>query len=109
MRFIETKLLPPGAQAFTVYPIGAFVKPGAMDNDLKIHESVHWEHQRAWCIYGLGVGLLLWFMLYLMLLPVGWNPLRAWTERAAFRAQGVTDEYITHMLQRAPYYLWWKQ
>ena len=107
MRFIETDIMPPGADAWTVYPLGCFVRPGARCYSLEVHEGVHWRHQRAWCIYGLGVGLLLWFLLYLLFLPVGWNPLREFTERRAFRMQGCSDRYINGILKNPPYYLWW--
>lgn len=109
MRIIKTRFLPPGAFAFTVYPIGVFSRTGRLSGSMLIHEAVHWKHQRQWCLYGLGVGLLLWFLLYLVVLPVGWNPLRAWTERAAFRMQGCPDSVISDILKQPPYYLWWKQ
>jgi len=103
---IETNILPPGAGAFTAYPF-MFIRKGCVSSYLA-HETVHYEQQRRWAIYGLGVGLLVWFALYLFALPVGWNPFRAKWEREAFR-QGshYTDEAITRILQRPPYYLWW--
>ena len=107
MRVIETNILPPGAAALTLFPIGILVKPGRMTDSLRVHEEEHWKDQRVWCLYGLGVGLLVWFLLYLLVLPFGWNPLRAHAERKAFRAQGYTDEEIDRKLRLAPYYLMW--
>jgi hypothetical protein len=70
------------------------------------HETVHWGHQRSWCLYGLGVGLLIWFLLYLLVLPLVWNPLRRYTEREAYRVDGLTDAEIDTILRRWPYLLW---
>ncbi|HET6496686.1 MAG TPA: hypothetical protein VFH61_15120 [Thermoleophilia bacterium] len=106
MRVIETNIMPPGAGAFALFPVGVFVKPGQWSLERAAHEAVHWRHQKAWCLWGLGVGLLLWFLLYLIFLPVGWNPLREFTERRAFRAEGYIDAQIDMMLRRKPYYLW---
>lgn len=103
---IKTKLLPPGACAFTVWPF-VFVHPlFAKNPSVAIHESVHLEQQRAWVIYGLGVGLLVWFALYLFVLPVGWNFFRRKWETEAMLAEGRDPGEIRDTLRRAPYYLW---
>ena len=71
------------------------------------HEAVHYAQQRRWALWGVGVGLLVWFALYLLALPVGWNPWRYRWEREAYRANGFTDEEIAAMMREPPYYLWW--
>jgi hypothetical protein len=71
------------------------------------HERVHYEQQRRWALYGLGVGLLAWFLLYLFFLPVWKNPFRdRWEREAYHKAQGYSDEVIDAILVRRPYYLW---
>lgn len=64
-------------------------------------------------IVGYGAGHVLWRWLYLVGipvgLPVGWNPFRAWTERAAYRAEGLSDASIDTILRDRPYYLWWRR
>jgi len=64
------------AAALTAWPF-ILVRPGMQgDAALLLHESAHLEQQRRWVIYGLGIGLLAWYLLYLFALPVGWNPWR---------------------------------
>lgn len=92
-----------GAAAITVWPI-VLVSPRAGAGVLE-HESVHLEQQRRWALYGLGVGLLAWFALYLFILPFGYNPWRRRWEREAFAAQGFTQDQADEMLRRAPYFL----
>ena len=70
------------------------------------HENVHYAEQRRWAIYGLGVGLIVWFALYLLALPALWNPLRRGTETRAYRAQGVSEAQIQETLRGRPYWLW---
>jgi uncharacterized membrane protein len=107
MVVVNTRLLPPGAIAFTFFPF-VFVHPDAAPREsILTHEAVHYEQQRRWLIYGLGVGLLLWYLLYLLVLPVGWNPFRAKWEREAYLAQGRREAYIAKTLRGAPYWLWW--
>jgi hypothetical protein len=104
---IETRLLPPGAIAVTIWPL-ILVHPSVAKNARVLrHEGVHFEDQRRWFIYGLGVGLLVWWLLYLLALPVGWNPMRSHAERRAMRAEGRRDDEIRWALRKAPYYLWW--
>lgn len=72
------------------------------------HERAHLAQQKRWFIYGLGVGLPVWFFLYLCCLPVGLNPWRQKWESEALRAQGYTNEAeIRWMLKGVPWRLWW--
>ena len=104
MRIVETKALEwLGIVGITIFP-WIFIQPRF--SHLIPHESVHWEQQRRWFIYGLGVGLILYFVLYLFVLPVGWNPLRRKGETEAYRADGLSDEEISLILKRWPYMLW---
>ena len=101
-------LMPPGALAFTAYPVifvsREVVSPTRLGN-LLLHERVHLGQQRRWALFGLGVGLLAWWVLYLAALPMWWNPLRRSAETEAYRAQGFTDSQINTWLTQAPYWL----
>ena len=104
---VKTKILPRGAIAFTAWP-WIFVHPDfANSASLILHEGVHYRQQQRWAIRGLGVGLLFWFALYLLVLPVGWNPWRRKWETEAMLAEGRRSIEIDIALRRAPYYLWW--
>jgi len=94
------------ASAITVWPF-IFVMSDNLPSWVLKHERVHAEQQRRWALYGLGVGLLVWWALYLIALPVGWNWWRARWEREAYLAVGMPKEAIEHELHKAPYYLWW--
>jgi hypothetical protein len=97
-----------GASAVTVWPV-VFVSPSitaaALPQVLK-HENVHLAQQRRWLVYGLGVGLLAWFALYLLALPVWRNPWRRRWETEAYLAQGFTPVEIDLILRSQPYWLW---
>jgi len=112
MRVVESSLVEyVGAAAITVWPfvfISPFV-PARAREVILTHERVHCAQQRRWALYGIGVGLLVWHLLYLLALPFGVNPWRAKWEREAYRANGYTDAEITAMLRERPYYLWWRQ
>ena len=108
MKVVKTKLVRYiQTNALTIFPF-TFVDPVYAD-DLALlkHEGVHQKQQKPWAIYGLGVGLLAWFFLYELVLPVGWNPWRRKWETEAYIAQGVDLETINNMMKQAPYYLWW--
>ena len=94
------------ASAVTAWPF-VFVARDDLPPSVMIHEKVHYAQQRRWALWGLGVGLIIWHLLYLLALPFGWNPWRARWERAAYRANGYTDATISKMLREPPYYLWW--
>lgn len=100
-----------GASAITVWPL-ILVSPRVVGEvqlaNLLHHERVHVEQQRRWALYGLGVGLLLWWALYLLALPVGINPWRQRWETEAYRAGGYPDPVIRSALRRSPYWLWWQ-
>ena len=109
MKIIKTNLVKNvGAGAITVFPF-VFVSPEfAEDKETLAHEAVHYRQQKKWCIYGLGVGLIVWYLLYLLALPVGWNPFRyRWEYEAYKEGSKWTDEGIRDTLKEAPYYLWW--
>jgi hypothetical protein len=104
-----------GACAITVFPI-IFVDPGirqAYDRKVPLglaiirHEKTHLAQQKRWLIWGLGVGLIAWWLAYLLFLPVGWNPFRRKWETEAMRAEGRQDAVINKILKEVPYYLWW--
>jgi hypothetical protein len=97
------------ADAITVWPfILVTSRPlGITEREVLLtHEKIHLAQQRRWAIYGLGLGLLVWFGLYLLCLPIGWNYWRRKWEREAYRANGLSDEAINTLLRLAPYYLW---
>jgi hypothetical protein len=100
-----------GSAAITIFPF-VFMDPGIVAGSIEythllMHEGTHWQQQRRWAIYGLGIGLLLWWVLYLLVLPVGWNPWRRHWETEAYRAEGLLDSRIRETLRQAPYFLWW--
>lgn len=70
------------------------------------HEGVHGLQQRRWFVRGCGVGLLAWLALYLLALPVWWNPWRRKWETEAMLAEGRSLDEIARALRRRPYYLW---
>lgn len=108
MWVVKTKLVHLfGACAVTVWPF-CLISPEVANNFWVLqHEAAHYRQQRKWAIYGLGVGLLAWFALYLLVLPVGWNPFRRKWETEAFKAEGISDKVIDETLKGVPYYLWW--
>jgi hypothetical protein len=97
-----------GAAAITIFPFILVMKnvPERSLVTLALHEGVHYAQQKRWFKYGLGVGLIAWFILYLGVLPVGWNPFRKKWETEAFLAQGYSEDQITRILHEGPYYLW---
>jgi hypothetical protein len=76
---------------------------------LRPHEAVHGRQQRRWFTYGLGpLGLLAWYLCYLLLLPVAWNPWRRkWESEAMREGDHLSDARIAEILREPPYYLWW--
>jgi hypothetical protein len=95
------------ACAITVFPFIFITKKIHFDlyASLCRHEGVHYDQQKRWAFFGFGVGLLAWFALYLLVLPVYWNPFRRKWETEAFKAQGYFDKEIDEILTKAPYYL----
>lgn len=123
------------AAAITVFPF-VFVHPelgGAALQRVVKHEKVHMRQQAPWSIAGLAISVLAavlnatvlhihlgwltalyavpplsWFLLYLLALPVGWNPFRRrWEAQAMREADGLDEDEILRRLRRPPYYLWW--
>jgi len=93
-----------GASAITVWPF-ILVYPNEATPALLKHENVHYDEQRRWACFA-GVGLLVWWALYLLCLPALWNPLRRGTETRAYKAQGLPDSQIRETLRHRPYFLW---
>ena len=93
--------------AITIFPFGIFIAIGYNTPRVRRHEGVHWYQQRLWALRGLGIGLLVWFLLYLLLLPALWNPFRRKWETEAFVAEGVSLVEINKILRRWPYLLRW--
>lgn len=92
-----------GGGAITIFPF-VFVYPASRERALP-HETAHWRQQRRWGIYGSGIGLLAWFLAYVLLFPAVWNPFRRRWETEAFRVDGKTDDEIDAILRGWPYLL----
>ena len=102
---IITKILHPGAIAFTMWP-WIFIHPMYRTDPILLrHEGVHLAQQRRWAIYGCGAGLLAWFFLYMLALPIWINPWRRKWETEAYIAQGLDKQSIAVLLKGAPYFL----
>jgi hypothetical protein len=70
------------------------------------HEDVHYKQQQRWAIYGLGIGLLVWFLLYELCLPFYWNPWRRrWETEAYSKGNGFDQDTIDIILCGPPYWL----
>jgi hypothetical protein len=99
------------AGAITVFPfifVSDALGTGTAFERILDHENIHYEDQKAWCIWGLGIGLVAWFVLYLLVLPIGWNPFRwHWEAKAMRQADNLPPEEIAWRLRQPPYYLWW--
>jgi hypothetical protein len=109
MIVVKTKLVRwVGAAAMTFYPF-VFIDPIWVSwPSILAHEAIHIRQQRSWAIYGLGIGLLAWYLLYLLALPVGWNPFRyKWEYEAYKEGSKYSDETIKKIMKQRPYYLWW--
>ena len=71
------------------------------------HEQKHLEQQGAWYARAWLFGLLAWFVLYELCLPIAWTPFRRRWEREAYAAgQGLSPEQTDVILRLAPYWLW---
>lgn len=96
-----------GAAGVTIFPF-IFINPAYESQKLLDHELIHFNQQKRWALYGLGIGLLVWFFLYLCILPIGWNPFRYKWESEAYRtANFLSNKEIKQKLQARPYFLWW--
>lgn len=91
--------------AFTCYP-WIFVSKDVEPMRLLLHETVHINQQGAWFKKAWVFGLLAWWFLYMLVLPVGWNPWRKQWETEAFLAEGFKPERIKEILKGMPYWLW---
>lgn len=70
------------------------------------HEMVHIKQQGKWWGWGGPIGWLLWFFLYIFILPVGWNPFRWKWEEEAFRiGSRYPDDHSKRRLRT--YYMLW--
>lgn len=94
-----------GVSGLTVFPF-IFLHPDAPAS-VVAHEKVHYRQQKKWALYGVGVGWVLWFLLYLLVLPAGWNPFRyRWEIEAFEKGEGYHPHFTHHLLKRKPYWLW---
>lgn len=108
MKWIQCRALSwIGASACTVYPIGVLVHPDYYPPRpwLSAHEGTHWRQQRAWWLRAGPLGLLAWYGLYLLALPVWWNRWRRAWESEAMRIEGRSEAQIAEALRGAPYWL----
>jgi hypothetical protein len=101
---VRLRWLPPAIGGAAVWPL-VILGPRSGDEALE-HELVHIRQQERWLVRGLGVGLPLWFFLYLFALPVGWNPWRRRWEAEAYRRDGRSEAEIERILSGPPYRLW---
>ena len=93
-----------GFVGFTIYPYIFNVNLG--EKDLK-HEKIHLEQQRKWYQTGWYFGVALWLGLYLLALPIGYNPFRwKWEYEAYSKGQEYKDTIIKKILKNS-YLLWW--
>lgn len=112
-KIVETKIVRWfSAGAITVFPfifidpLWKLVSPSEYQKIIT-HESVHINQQLKWFKYGFIIGLLAWYLIYLLCLPVGWNYFRYKWEEEAYKAEGFNDITIHNIMKQAPYYLWW--
>lgn len=96
-----------GFSAFTLYPFIFYV--GTLGNLTRKHELIHIDQQKRWCKwYTLWiVGLIAWFFMYLLILPVGWNYWRYKWEREAYTKGSGINEALTKKILSRDYFLWW--
>lgn len=94
--------------AITIYPfVFLCAEVGPI---FEAHEQIHYEQQDRWWSWAGPFGLLIWYFLYLFVLPVGWNPFRWKWEYEAYRnGSKYEPERIVRMLTRKGglYKLWW--
>ena len=104
-RYVSVPSNPLFKNGMSVYPF-IFLTPTARPVT-EIHERVHHRQQDAWWKWGGPFGLLAWYFLYLLVLPVGWNPWRyKWEAEAFWEAQGYRRGHILDLM-RQNYLLWW--
>ena len=95
-----------GFAAVTVYPFIFHV--GRLYARVKAHEEIHLKQQRKWCKwYTLWLpGLMAWFFLYLLVLPIGWNYFRfKWEYEAYTEGSKYTDAKAKQII-KDKYLLW---
>ena len=100
----------PSIAAITVWPFIFISKEQVSDLDnLRVilkHEDIHLAQQRRWAIYGLGIGLIVWFFLYELCLPIWYNPWRRkWETEAYSKGNNLDNGSIDIILQGEPYFL----
>lgn len=95
---------------FTMYPF-VFLTTRAKEGSSQYgstldHEMIHIEQQERWWRWGGPIGWILWFLLYTLVLPVGWNPFRwKWEYEAFEKGSRYDDKYIRTRLHGF-YQLW---
>lgn len=105
--YVKTVRLWPMA-AITIYPF-IFIDPKARKprEQILAHEKIHHRQQDKFWTWGGIIGLFYWYFLYLLVLPIGWNPFRWKWEYEAFKeGSGYDHEYIVKYL-RGFYQLYW--
>ena len=103
MKIIRTNLLGIiGAEGLTLYPY-IFLK----SEDALNHEKIHYHQQEKWYKKAWYFGIAAWVFVYLLCLPVGWNPFRYKFEYEAYlKGDNGDPKLIRLALRRAPHYLW---
>ncbi len=96
-----------GFTALTIYPFIFYV--GSLSESTRRHELIHIDQQGKWCKWYTFwiVGLLAWFFMYFLVLPIGWNYWRyKWEYEAFTKGSGYSDSLAKEILNRN-YLLWW--
>lgn len=95
-----------GTWGITLYPFIFLGK--AAKGDVLRHELTHYRQQDKWWAIAGPLGVLAWILVYLLVLPIGFNPWRSCWEYEAYRmGQNLTDRQIQAKLRRWPYFLFW--
>jgi hypothetical protein len=86
MRELTVPWLPFGVQAIMLWPLVLYLPSVRHDPCVRAHEKTHWDEAVRW-------GVLLWYAVYLTLLPFWWgarNPMHP-MEVPAYAAQRLCD------------------
>jgi len=65
---VEAKNFPSNRIAITLFPFILIRKDRMKDKCLRKHEEYHWNEIWKWGKYTLGLGILVWYILYALLL-----------------------------------------
>lgn len=99
--------LPFRVNAVTIYPYALFNREewSQVPDRHYRHEVAHLDQVEAYWRKAHFLGWLAWYFLYLLVLPIGWNPFRRRWETEAFKTEDYSDERIKDVLKRR-YFLW---